>query len=462
MVEKKRKQARPLAATILKTALSLLLILLAASCRNTPASVSSVNQYPKIFPDYVAVTIPFQMAGDQARLFQFQMADGSCMKEQRTQRGQTIWITVTAWQKGSSKGTRYKPFPIFISSDSIDSHIAYRLIEPGYESWKNMAICQRNLFSWQEKEIVSNKANGGGCLNCHSFAGNNPDRMLFHSRGKKGGTVFRTNGKIQTIDFAQTAPGKQATYPAWHPAGRFVAFSSNKTNQCFMRKGSQPVEVYDNSSDIILFDTQKQTVLAYPALNTPERWETFPCWNSQGTELYFCAADSVLHPSDNRSRVHYKLMRISFNPQSGTFVGQPEEVPCNIDFSSHSASFPRIWGGFLLFTLTDFGTFPVWHSEADLWLLNLSTGKAHPCRELNSNRAESYHSWSTNGRWVVFGSRRMDGRYTRAYFSHFDGRGNFTKPFLLPQENPESNLLRLKSYNRPVFVQGEVKSIKEL
>lgn len=55
MVEKKRKQARPLAATILKTALSLLLILLAASCRNTPASVSSVNQYPKIFPDYVVV-----------------------------------------------------------------------------------------------------------------------------------------------------------------------------------------------------------------------------------------------------------------------------------------------------------------------------------------------------------------------------------------------------------------------
>ena len=39
--------------------------------------------------------------------------------------------------------------------------------------------------------------------------------------------------------------------------------------------------------------------------------------------------------------------------------------------------------------------------------------------------------------------------------SHFDGNGHFTKPFLLPQKNPEHNTLRLKSYNIPEFVNGD-------
>ena len=40
-----------------------------------------------------------------------------------------------------------------------------------------------------------------------------------------------------------------------------------------------------------------------------------------------------------------------------------------------SASFPRISpdGKFLVFTLADYGTFPIWHHEADLYMLNLQS-----------------------------------------------------------------------------------------
>ena len=128
---------------------------------------------------------------------------------------------------------------------------------------------------------------------------------------------------------------------------------------------------------------------------------------------------------------------------------------------AHSVSFPRISiDGFLMFTLTDYGTFPIWHDEADLWMLDLKAGDTSPCTILNSDKAESYHCWSSNGRWVVFGSRRLDGRYTRLYFSHFDGKGQFTKPFLLPQKHPKDNILRMKSYNIPEFVKGEVSPVE--
>lgn len=62
---------------------------------------------------------------------------------------------------------------------------------------------------------------------------------------------------------------------------------------------------------------------------------------------------------------------------------------------------------------------------------------------------------NSNVRWVVFSSRRLDGRYTRLYLAHFDGEGHFGKPFLLPQKRYEHKVLRLKSYNVPEFVQGD-------
>ena len=128
----------------------------------------------------------------------------------------------------------------------------------------------------------------------------------------------------------------------------------------------------------------------------------------------------------------------------------------NINDDSTSVSFPRVNGRWLLFTAADFGTFPIWHKEADLMLLDLADGTVRRVDELNSDDTESYHSWSSGGHWVVFSSRRIDGRYTRLFLSHFDGEGNFSKPFLLPQEDPGFNQLRLKSYNIPEFVKGPV------
>ena len=114
-----------------------------------------------------------------------------------------------------------------------------------------------------------------------------------------------------------------------------------------------------------------------------------------------------------------------------------------------------MYGKWLLFTGSAYGTFPIWHKEADLYLMNLADGSFRPVQELNSDDTESYHSWSSNGRWVLFSSRRLDGRYTRLFLAHFDGEGHFGKPFLLPQKQFSHNVLRLKSYNVPEFVQGD-------
>jgi len=78
--------------------------------------------------------------------------------------------------------------------------------------------------------------------------------------------------------------------------------------------------------------------------------------------------------------------------------------------------------------------------------------------EINSDFAESNHAWSSTGRWLVVGSKRIDGTFTRPYFAHFDGDGHFSKPFVLPQKNPDFYNDFLMNYNNSDFIKDKVKT----
>ena len=123
-----------------------------------------------------------------------------------------------------------------------------------------------------------------------------------------------------------------------------------------------------------------------------------------------------------------------------------------------SATLPRVSpdGRYLMFTLAESGVFHIWHHDADLWLMDLESGEVRNIEEINSPDTESYHSWSSNGRWVVFSSRRDDGTYTRPFFAHIDKDGHWAKPFELPQADPDYHRQFMKCYNIPEFMKGPV------
>jgi hypothetical protein len=76
--------------------------------------------------------------------------------------------------------------------------------------------------------------------------------------------------------------------------------------------------------------------------------------------------------------------------------------------------------------------------------------------EINSTQTDSYHCFSSAGHWFVFSSKRIDGLFTRPYFSYLDDNGNASKPFVLPQENPDFYSFFPKNYNIPELITGEV------
>jgi hypothetical protein len=78
---------------------------------------------------------------------------------------------------------------------------------------------------------------------------------------------------------------------------------------------------------------------------------------------------------------------------------------------------------------------------------------------LNSDNTDSYHSWSSNSRWLIFSSKRIDGLTARFFISYIDEKGNSAKPFILPQKDPEFYQRFLKSFNLPEFSTLEVRVI---
>lgn len=100
------------------------------------------------------------------------------------------------------------------------------------------------------------------------------------------------------------------------------------------------------------------------------------------------------------SEIKYNLCAIGFDPDSRSF-GSKVDTLYNAAVSGQSASFPRVSpdGKYLMYTVSGYGNFSIWHKVQDLQMADLSTGESIPLDILNSDDVESYHSWSSNSRW---------------------------------------------------------------
>ncbi len=458
------------------TALTAVAILL-VGCNEAVTNPQPAEGMPPILPDYTEVTVPvgiaplsFTFPGRFERIHAVMEGERGGRIEVQGKKGVTIppgdWQTLLETNKGAGlqvtvsvkqEGTWrvYEPFAIHVSNDPIDYGLAYRLIAPGYEVYSKMGIYQRRLSDYQQTAIIENTLVPGSCVNCHSFRETAPGNMSLHIRGSHGGTILQSDGQMEMISLKAGETGIGGVYPYWHPSGRFIAYSQNSTRQVFHAASDKRIEVFDLVSDLVVYNVETNKLLSTPLIQTSD-FETFPAFSPDGKSLYFCLSEGKEMPA-HYEEVHYNLCRIAFDPANGTF-GSRVDTLVNAAAMGKSISFPRpsYDGRYLLYTLSDYGNFSIWHKEADLWLLDLQTGETRALDEVNSPDTESYHSWSSNSRWIVFSSRRQDGLYTRLYIASIDGNGKVGKPFLLPQQRPEVYDRSFYSYNVPEFISGPV------
>ena len=454
------------------------IVMMYTACRETVATPEILSVTPDISPDYTEVTIPATIAplnfsvnglhdklhlraeGGKSGLLEIRTTGYIAFPERKWKKllaeniGDTIRFTLSV--KSAGRWKQYAPFSMFVSPHPIDYGLAYRLIAPGYEVYSKMGIYQRNLSDFRQKPILENTIIPGSCMNCHSFNQTRPQEMSLHIRGANGATIIKSGETLKIVDTKTNETISACVYPYWHPSGRFIAYSVNKTQQVFHSAKEKLIEVLDLASDVVVYDLETNELLTCDLLTTSD-FETFPVFSPDGKTLYFCCASEQEMPKDYL-KVRYNLCSISFDASTRTF-GTKTDTLIWADIAGKSVSFPKpsFDGKFIMYTLLDYGNFGIWHPEADLYVLNLEDLTTHELTEANSPFADSYHNWSSNSRWFVFGSRRADRLYTRPYIAAIDENGRSGKPFLLPQKNPDVYIESLYSYNVPEFISSPVK-----
>ena len=434
------------------------------ACSHAPKDVVELDTLPPIYPDYCNVTIPENIAplnfllradceaievkagelvlnasGNEAV---FDIDDWKTLMQQSS--GKEIEVTITALVNGTWK--QYKSFRWQVVGDRVDPYLTYRLIEPDYEIWNHVQIQQRCVENFEVNALGHYEQLENRCMNCHTYANQDPQLSMMYVRGPGGGAILNSNGELQKLNI----PG--SVYFGFSPTGRYITYSTQKIIPAFHSLASKRLEVYDAASNVFVADMQEHRVISSPLLSDSLKFETFPTFSPDGKYIYYCAADTVSLPRDIKN-LQYSLVRIPFDETTGAIGTQVDTL-----FSQRSVCHPRISpdGRYLLYTVADYGTFPIWHPEADLQMMNLQTGAIDSLSIVNSEKSDTYHSWSSNSRWFVFASKRDDGLYGKPYFCYVDSQGKAHKPFCLPQQHPTFYDNNLKSFNAPELGKGKV------
>jgi hypothetical protein len=451
---------------------------------------TSVNRFPEIHPDYQAIVIPpniaplnFIVKEPGTRYFtKIYSVNGKAIEvESRTA---VISIPEKLWRQlldsnlgeklkmdlfvrdENNNWNRFKTMTNHIAEEEIDPYLLYRKIHPFHNTWCDMGLYQRNLQNYNESPVLKNDRYRYGCAHCHAFNNNNPEQISIVIRSGEyqsgqlmveGDDVYKIKGKL--------------SFTAWHPSGRLLACSVNKPPLILHANRNEMRDIVDVDSWIGYFFLNSKDIQTIPQLSREDFLENYPTWSPDGKYLYFTCekkpwTDQNVFPPDHFNYVKYDLMRISYDIEKDQW-GKSETVLSSRQ-TGLSINQPRVSpdGNWITFPMCEYSCWPAYHPNSDLYILDLKkterTGRPEYRKmEINSDECESWHTWSSNSRWIVFSSKRNNPLFNRLHITYIDENGKVSKPFVIPQKDPVFYDSYLHTYTIPELATGPVKTVGE-
>jgi len=452
-------------------AIAAALVLCSCNTDNGFTSVDGSCGPAVTYPDYKEVTIPaniaplnfhYAMKGIRKARTTFTVGD-KCVTIKGVEVEWTVkkWKSFIAGAEGKTVNVRSEvtaggetftdDWSIYVSEDPVDAYLTYRLIEPSFQMFHEVSIEERCVENFDATTICDYRHTDNACMNCHVHGQQRGDLSLFYIRGARGGAILNRGGELRKLTLKNDGMLSGTVYGEIHPGGRFGVFSTNVILPSFHTTTRNRMEVYDTVSDLTVADFDNNRMINAANVARTDKLETFPCFSPDGESVFYCIADTVALP-DDIFNLKYSLVRASFDAGTGAISEKVDTVWSAYE-NNGSVCHPKVSpdGKWVMFTVSDYGTFPIDHRESTLKMINLETGEINGLSGIKQDESgsDTYHSWSSDSRWFVFASKRGDGQYAKPYYCHLDEEGNPSKPFVLPQKSSRFYNLFLKSFNVP-------------
>jgi Flp pilus assembly protein TadD/Tol biopolymer transport system component len=410
--------------------------------------------------------------------------------------GKAAVLTITGYRDAARRRAVSRgQVTIQTSTDPVGAPIFYRdvpLMPSAGEKGTIKPLDQKftPLIAWRLRNVAKTSSRLlmtglHSCANCHSVSrdGKTMGMDLDGPKNNKGlyalfpiqpRAVIRDENVIQWSSFRGKLGGKLrvAFMSQVSPDGQYIATTMSDPGQGqsdYQRrqvpqdlllnyyvanfKDYRFLQVFYPTRGILAWYSKATGMLRpLPGADDPRYVHTNVVWSPDGSYLVFARAEAkdaypegaklAEHANDpNETQMRYDLYRIPFNDGRG---GKAEPI-AGASGNGVSNSFPKVSpdGRFIVFVQAR--NAELMRPDGKLYIVPAQGGTARRMT-CNTPLMNSWHSFSPNGRWLVFSSKSRS-PYTQLFLTHIDEQGNDT-PAILIDNSTAAN----RAVNIPEFV----------
>jgi tetratricopeptide (TPR) repeat protein len=373
------------------------------------------------------------------------------------------------------------------SKDPVGAPIFYRDVplmpsELEKGSIKPLAAEALPLVAWRVRNVSEARSrvvmeNLPVCANCHSFSGDGRTMGmdldgLQNNRGlyilapvapqmairqqdliQWSSPEGRLKGGVRIGFMSQVSPDGQYVATTVNPAALAAGPQEPPSNYYVVNfTDYQFLQVFYPTRGLVTWYSRQTGVLRpLPGAGDSRFVQMGAVWSPDGQYLVFARAPAAdpnppglplakFANDPNEMQLRYDLYRVPFHNGEG---GAPEPI-AGASGNGMSNTFPKVSpdGRWIVYVQCRNGQ--LMRPDSELYIVPAAGGAARRMR-CNTPRMNSWHSFSPNGRWLVFSSKSRS-PYTQMYLTHIDADGNDSPPISIDNATAANRAVNLPEF----------------